>query len=295
MQLIERLLSLRVTGMLFEQIEQHGAGLIAIAFQAVNARQIQVRLIEAGRDADAFFELRHGIVPPAGSQIQDAEVVQRLRISGAQFQSILQILIGAVGVVRLRIDHRQAVIRFRVLRPGSDRSLQGRARVVPAFLLPIRVPQIFQRDPIIGAQAESFLKISDGFVGAPLARGEKSEIVPRVWYGVGITRSELQGLLEAGARFARSFLLQVDAAQAVLSLCAGWIVAQRKLERRCGLIVIAALKECRAERQMVAAELISFGVAGEGKRQGQALCGGLRDAPEIFLDIRADRLGPGRP
>jgi hypothetical protein len=52
--LIERLLSLRVTGMLFEQIEQHGARFVAIALQAVNARQIQVRLIEAGRDADAF-------------------------------------------------------------------------------------------------------------------------------------------------------------------------------------------------------------------------------------------------
>ena len=78
--------------MLFQQIEQNGARLVAIAFQAVDARQVQIRLIEAGRHADAFLELRHRIVPAAGSQIQDAEVVQRLRIIGAQFQSILQIL-----------------------------------------------------------------------------------------------------------------------------------------------------------------------------------------------------------
>ena len=36
-----------MTGMLLEQVEQNGARLIAIAFQAVNAGQVQVRLIEA--------------------------------------------------------------------------------------------------------------------------------------------------------------------------------------------------------------------------------------------------------
>ncbi len=39
-QLIERLLRLRVPRMLFEKIEQNGARLVAIALQAVNAREI---------------------------------------------------------------------------------------------------------------------------------------------------------------------------------------------------------------------------------------------------------------
>src|ERR1700733_464879 len=40
LQLTQGLLSLAVTGMLFEKIEQDGARLIAIALQAVNARQV---------------------------------------------------------------------------------------------------------------------------------------------------------------------------------------------------------------------------------------------------------------
>jgi hypothetical protein len=55
--------------MLFEQVEQHCARLIAITLQAVHARQVQVRLIEAGRDADTFFELSHCIIPAARSQV----------------------------------------------------------------------------------------------------------------------------------------------------------------------------------------------------------------------------------
>jgi hypothetical protein len=38
--LIERLLSLRMTRMLFEEIEQYGARFIAIALQAINTRKI---------------------------------------------------------------------------------------------------------------------------------------------------------------------------------------------------------------------------------------------------------------
>ena len=85
-------------------------------------------------------------------------------------------------------------------------------------------------------------------------------------------------------------LLQIYAAEAVLSFGAGWVVAQGCLERRFGLIVITPLKECGTERQIVPAELISVGVAGEGKRLSEPLFGGLRDAFEISLDVlRVDR------
>jgi hypothetical protein len=40
LQLVEGLLRLRMGRMLFEEIEQHGARLVAIALQAVNTREI---------------------------------------------------------------------------------------------------------------------------------------------------------------------------------------------------------------------------------------------------------------
>ena len=95
--------------------------------------------------------------------------------------SILQILVGAVGVVGLGIDHGEVVIGFWAswsARPGPVPSVPG---LVPALLLAIGVAKIFESDPIIRTGAKSFFKISDRFVRAPLARGEKSKIVPGSW------------------------------------------------------------------------------------------------------------------
>ena len=79
-----------VAGMLFEQIEQHGARFIAIALQAVNARQIQVRLIEGRGHPDAFLKLSYSVIPAARSQIEDSKIIQRLRIIGAKCQAFFK-------------------------------------------------------------------------------------------------------------------------------------------------------------------------------------------------------------
>ena len=73
-------MSLCVAGMLFEQIEQHGARFIAIAFQAVNARQIQVRLIE-GRARPGCIARNWPQLHPCGAFAdRGSEIIQRLRI-----------------------------------------------------------------------------------------------------------------------------------------------------------------------------------------------------------------------
>ncbi len=273
--------------MLLQEIEQNRAGLVAIAFQAINTGEVQIRLVESGCDADTFLELGDGIVATARAQIQNSEIIQGLGIIGTQFQSIFEILVSAIRLVRLRIDHGQVVIGLGRLGTRGDGPLQSCARVVPAFLLAIGIAQVFERDPIIGAGAEGLLEISDGFVDASFARGQKPEIVPGVGDGVGITGVEFQGLLETGARLGDLLLLQIHAADAVLSFGAGWVFAQGCLERRFGLIVITSLKECGTQRQIVPAELIGVGVAGEGKRLSEPLLSGLRDAFEISLDVPA--------
>ena len=69
-QLLELLLSLRVTRMLPEKFEQQGPGLARLALQAIDPREVQVRLMEAGRHANALFEPRYRFIPPPGSQIK---------------------------------------------------------------------------------------------------------------------------------------------------------------------------------------------------------------------------------
>ena len=51
-----------MAGMLPEEIVEDGAGLVGMAFDVVNERQVQIRLVESGREADGLFEGSDGLV-----------------------------------------------------------------------------------------------------------------------------------------------------------------------------------------------------------------------------------------
>src|ERR1700720_3654840 len=108
-----------MTWMLLKQIKQDGLRLVWRTLQSVDPSQIQVRLIESGRNPDAILEAGHCVIPPSSTQVQYAQVIQRFGIAWTRLQRSLQIFICAVIVVELRKDHPQAVIRLRVL--GTDR------------------------------------------------------------------------------------------------------------------------------------------------------------------------------
>jgi len=75
--------------MLLEEFEKHGAGSLGRALEGVDAGQVQVRLIECRRHANAFLEAGNRLIAPLRAEIENTEVVQRLRINGAQFQRFL--------------------------------------------------------------------------------------------------------------------------------------------------------------------------------------------------------------
>ena len=70
--------------MLLEQIKQHAPRLVRRALERIHASQVQVRLIESGRHADALFEAGDRFIPPLGAQIEHAEVVQCFGIGGTR-------------------------------------------------------------------------------------------------------------------------------------------------------------------------------------------------------------------
>ena len=80
--------------MLLEQIEQDAASLVPRAFQRVDARQVQIRLIEGGRNADALLEARDRFIATLRDQVEHSEIVQRLGINRAGLQRPLQIFVG---------------------------------------------------------------------------------------------------------------------------------------------------------------------------------------------------------
>ena len=81
------------------------------------------------------------------------------------------------------------------------------------------------------------------------------------------------------------FLFQVDAAQAVVGLGARRIIAEGEPEVGLGLIEVAALEKSRAEREIVSSEFVRRGIAGEGKRFGQALGRGVWNLPDVSCDL----------
>src|SRR2546422_4433909 len=209
-QFLQHLLRLGVIRMLFEELEEHGARFARLAFQRIDSGEVQVRLIKGGRHPDALFEACDRFIPPPGAQVKYTEVVQRFRITGTKLQGPLQILVGAISVVELRKDHSQAVVRLGTLRAGCDRSLKRFAGFIPALLLAISVPQIFQRDQVIGTQLEGLLKVRNSFGGVSLPRGEKAEVVPGVRQSFGIARMKFDGASKTLPRFSGLLLFQVD-------------------------------------------------------------------------------------
>src|SRR5207245_800939 len=122
------------------------------------------------------------------------------------------------------------VVRLRVLRSGRKSPLQRFTCFIPAFLLPVSVPEVFEGDPVVWIELESLLKIPDGLARPPLARGEKPEVVPCIWAGIGIARAEFRRAFEAVSRFSDLLLFQVNASQPIMGLGARWIVAKSKPE-----------------------------------------------------------------
>src|ERR1039457_6599506 len=228
-QLVQRLLPLHVTWMLPHQFDENSPRLLRRALQTVHSRQVQVRLVEGRRHPDALLELRNGFVPPLGSQIKHAEIVQGFGISRAKLQSPPQILVGALRIVRLRKHHRQVVVRLGVLRSGSQRSLQRFPSFVPTLLQAVGVPQIFQRNPVIGTYPQRFLKVAGGLVHVSLARGQQAEIVPGVWQRIGASlltiaaMTLLQGQVpaEMRGRVSSSSMSLISISQGIALLFAG--------------------------------------------------------------------------
>src|SRR5450631_947744 len=89
--------------MLLEQIDQDAASLVPRAFQSVDPRQIQIRLIERRRHADALLKACHGLIAALRDQVEYSEIIQSLWVNGPSLQRALQILISFGGVIGLRI------------------------------------------------------------------------------------------------------------------------------------------------------------------------------------------------
>ena len=87
--MLEHPLGLLIIGMLFEQIEQDAASLVPRAIQSIDARQIEICLIETGGHADALFEACHRLIAPLSDQIEHSQIVQRFRVSGTSLQCAL--------------------------------------------------------------------------------------------------------------------------------------------------------------------------------------------------------------
>jgi len=96
---------------------------------------------------DAFFKTGDRFIPPLGTQIKHAEVVQCFGIAGTKLQSFQQILVGAIAGVELRKDHAQAVVRFRILGTDSNCPLQRLAGFVPLLLLTVKLRENYFRVP----------------------------------------------------------------------------------------------------------------------------------------------------
>ena len=93
--------------MLLEKRKENGTSLVGRALDGIDPREIQIRLIECRRHADAFFETGDRFVPPLRAQVKYSQIVQRFGISGTKLQRLLQILVGTIAVVDLRKDHAQ--------------------------------------------------------------------------------------------------------------------------------------------------------------------------------------------
>ena len=202
-------------GMLLQQIEQYAASLVARAFQGIDARQIEIGLVESGRHLNAFLEALDGLISTLRDEVQDAQIIQRLGIHRAGLQRALQMLIGFGCITSLRKHHSQAVVRFGILRSNFQRALQNFAGVVPPFLRAIRIAQIVECQQVMRIQPEGFQKARNRFVYVSLARGDDAKIVPCVRQSVRIVRRKFQRAFECLASCSILVLIQIDASDAI--------------------------------------------------------------------------------
>src|SRR5580693_10805490 len=96
--------------MLLEKFKQDSPGFVRSALDGKDPGEVQVRLIERGRNPDALFETGDCFVPPPRAQVKHAKIIQSLGIRRTKLQRSLQILVGTIAVVQLSKDHPQAVV-----------------------------------------------------------------------------------------------------------------------------------------------------------------------------------------
>jgi len=82
-KLRQHVLRLGVIWMLFKKCEQNATSFIRRVFKCIDPGQVQIRLIERGRNANAFFKARDGFVSLLSTQIKYPKIIQGFRIRGA--------------------------------------------------------------------------------------------------------------------------------------------------------------------------------------------------------------------
>ena len=137
--------------MLLKQFDQNGASLVRRTFEHIDLGEIQIRLIEAGRDSNAFFKTGDGFILPLSTQVKYSKIVQRLREYGARLQCSLQILVSMCAVIGLRKNHRQAVVCLRIRWIHFKTAAESSASFIPVFLQAICVSEIVECDQVIRA------------------------------------------------------------------------------------------------------------------------------------------------
>src|SRR5215470_11376976 len=103
--LLEHTLGRFVVWMPTQQLEKHGARPFRRILQFVHTSKVEVRLIERRRNSDTFFETGHSLIASLSPQIEHTQIIERLRITGTKLQSPLQIIVGAIDIIELRINH----------------------------------------------------------------------------------------------------------------------------------------------------------------------------------------------
>ena len=146
-------------GMLLEKIRQDGLRLFLRAFQCINPREIQICLIERRSNPDALLETRNRFIAAFGHQIEHSQIVERFGINRAGLQCPLKMFVGILRIFRLRENHAETVVCFRVVGSHFQSKRQDFAGIVPAFLQPIGVAQIIESKQMARTEFQGLLKV----------------------------------------------------------------------------------------------------------------------------------------
>ena len=85
LQFLQFFFGLRMIGMLFEELQKNGLGLLPVAFDGIDARQIQIGLVVRGRYANRLFKTAFRFLRALCTQVENPKVVEcfRIRRSGS--------------------------------------------------------------------------------------------------------------------------------------------------------------------------------------------------------------------